>query len=168
MRRGGPQSPFRVSVVGIDGAGKSSTTLRAIDLLSGETVIGKPGRDAFVQTGSQREYCAKKVSDAFERTFRRADATGRRGIIGASRLAFIVYQGWLEPHLVHKFRPTLLLSTRCMILDPAIYGALYWPPLGRLSLWTDRPHAWVRESASGVLAPSAREGIHSSGDRQYI
>jgi thymidylate kinase len=126
--------PFRVGVVGIDGAGKSSTTLRAIDLLCKDYRIGKPGRDAFVQNGMERQFCAKAVSDRFERTFRRADRTGNRAVIGASRLAFIAYQGWLEPYLWRKFEPSLLLSTRCMIVDPAVYSQIYWPTSGRLSL----------------------------------
>jgi hypothetical protein len=125
---------FRVAVVGIDGAGKSSTTLRAIDLLSGDYNIGKPGRDAFVQRGPDRQFCAKGVSDTFERAFRWVDGTGRRAFIGASRLAFIAYQGWLEPYLLGKFKPDLLLSTRCMIVDPAIYSQVYWPVSGRWSL----------------------------------
>ena len=127
---------MRVAVVGIDGAGKSSTTLRAIAQLAslGRGTIAKPGRDAFVQRGEHRTYVAANVSNRFERTFQRVDATRNRALIGATRLAFIAYQGWLEPHLVREYRPAVLIATRCMIVDPAIYSAVYSPALSRVSL----------------------------------
>lgn len=126
--------PLRVAVIGIDGAGKSSTTLRAIELLAGEGVICKPGRDAFAQQGARREYCVPAISNFFERLFKRVDGTRRRALIGASRLAFIGYQRWLEPHMIRRYQPKLILSTRCMIIDPAIYGDIYSTALTRFSL----------------------------------
>jgi len=126
--------PLRVSVVGIDGSGKSSTTLRAIQQLSAEGRICKPGRDAFVQQGADREYCFPRISNVVERVFCRVDASRRRGLIGLSRIAFIAYQRWLEPHMIRRFQPALVLNTRCMIIDPAIYSDIYWPTLSRFSL----------------------------------
>jgi len=126
--------PLRVSVIGLDGAGKSSTTLRAIDTLSARFTVMKPGREPFVIGSGGRHHCLPAASRWVESTFKRADATRRRGIIGATRLAFIRYQGWLEPHLVTRFRPQLVLGTRCMIIDPAIYSEIYAPSLARLSL----------------------------------
>jgi thymidylate kinase len=126
----------RVAVVGIDGAGKSSTTLGAIARLAslGGGTIAKPGRGAFVQRGEQRTYVAANVSSGFERAFKRVDATRNRALIGATRLAFIAYQGWLEPHLVREYRPAVVIATRCMIVDPAIYSAVYSPVLSGISL----------------------------------
>jgi thymidylate kinase len=126
--------PLRVSVIGIDGSGKSSTTLKAIELLSAGGVICKPGRDAFAQRDTGRQYCLPGISNFFERLFRRVDTTRRRWLIGASRIAFIAYQRWLEPYMVRRYQPALILSTRCMIIDPAIYGDIYWPALSRVSL----------------------------------
>jgi thymidylate kinase len=126
--------PLRVSVVGIDGSGKSSTTLRAIQQLSAEGRICKPGRDAFVQQGSDRQYCFPRISNFVERVFRRVDASRRRGLIGLSRIAFVGYQRWLEPHMIRRFQPVLVLNTRCMIIDPVIYCDIYWPTLSRFSL----------------------------------
>jgi thymidylate kinase len=126
--------PLRVSVVGIDGSGKSSTTLRAIQQLSAEGRICKPGRDAFVQQGSERQYCFPRISNFVERAFCRVDASRRRRLIGLSRIAFIGYQRWLEPHMIRRFQPVLVLNTRCMIIDPAIYCDIYWPTLSRFSL----------------------------------
>jgi len=126
--------PLRVSVVGIDGSGKSSATLRAIQQLYAEGRICKPGRDAFVQLGSERQYCFPRISNLVERVFCRVDASRRRALIGLSRIAFIAYQRWLEPHMIRRFQPALVLNTRCMVIDPAIYCDIYWPTLSRFSL----------------------------------
>ena len=128
------RTTLRVSVVGIERAGKSSTTLRALERLSAEACICKPGRDAFVQQGGHREYCFPRVSNGFEKFFHRVDASRRRSLIGLSRIAFIAYQRWLEPYLIGKYRPSVVLSTRCMIIDPTIYCDIYWPTLKRFSL----------------------------------
>src|SRR5262249_39549268 len=70
----------------------------------------------------------------FERLFKRVDTSRRRGLIVASRIAFLAYQRWLEPHMIRCYRPQLILSTRCMIIDPAIYSDIYSAPLRRFSL----------------------------------
>lgn len=94
----------------------------------------KPGREPFVIASGEKHRCLPTASQWVERTFKRADATRRRAAVGATRLAFIRYQGWVEPHLVARFRPQLVLGTRCMIIDPAIYSEVYAPLLARLSL----------------------------------
>jgi thymidylate kinase len=129
------REPLRVGVVGIDGSGKSSTSWRALELLGADgAIICKPGRNAWVQRGTQREYYLPAISKFFEDFFRRADASRRRGLISASRAAFIAYQRWLEPHMIRRHRPKLVLNTRCLIIDPAIYGDFYWPRLRRVPL----------------------------------
>jgi hypothetical protein len=97
-------------------------------------MICKPGRDAFVQQGADRKYCFPRISNLVERVFCGVDASRRRALIGLSRIAFIAYQRWLEPHMIRRFRPALVLNTRCMIIDPAIYCDIYWPTLSRFSL----------------------------------
>jgi thymidylate kinase len=130
----GSARPLRVSVVGIDGAGKSSTTLRAIDALASTLTVAKPGRQPFVVGRGRRTECAPRVSRFFETLFRRADETRRRAAIGLSRLLFIRWQGSLEPYMERAFRPDVVLGTRCMILDPAIYSGVYAGRLARASL----------------------------------
>ncbi len=133
MRRRHP--PLRVSVVGIDGAGKSSTTMRAIALLGSDFAIAKPGREPFVLRSGEIRPCAQAPSRFFESLFKRVDATRSRARIGMSRVLFVLYQGWLEPYMIRAYRPDLVVNTRCMILDPAIYTSFYYPWIeGRMSL----------------------------------
>ena len=125
---------LRVAVIGIDGAGKSSTAMRAIELLRSDFAIAKAGRDPFFVRGAERIDCLPRVSGFVETAFKRADATRRRLPIGATRLAFMRWQGWLEPHMIRRFQPDVLLGTRCMVVDPAVYAEIYLPTMARWSL----------------------------------
>lgn len=119
--------PLRISVIGIDGSGKSSTTLKAIDSLSQHLPICKTGRNPFSIWKGNVSPCLPKTANFFEGLFKRVDATKKRQWIGLTRLLFVFFQGWLEPHMIRKYRPQLVMTTRCMIIDSAIYGDFYYP-----------------------------------------
>jgi thymidylate kinase len=119
--------PVRISVIGIDGSGKSSTTLKAIYSLSHHIPICKTGRNPFSIWAGNISPCLPKTAIFFESLFKRIDATKRRQWIGLTRLLFVFFQGWLEPYMINKYRPGLVMTTRCMIIDSAIYGDFYYP-----------------------------------------
>jgi thymidylate kinase len=123
--------PFRISIIGIDGSGKSTTTLRAIDFLSSQYSICKTGRNPIHVYKGEISYCLSKIAKCFEDLFRRVDSTKKRGWIGLSRLLFVAFQGWLEPYMNKRYHPDLILTTRCMIIDSAVYCDFYYPFLSR-------------------------------------
>jgi thymidylate kinase len=59
------------------------------------------------------------------------DATKRREWIGLTRVAFVLFQGWLEPYMIRKYHPDVVMTTRCMVIDSAIYSDFYYPSLSR-------------------------------------
>jgi len=119
--------PVRISVIGIDGSGKSSTTLKAIYSLNHHIPICKTGRNPFSIWKGNISPCLPKTANFFESLFKRIDAIKRRQWIGLTRLLFVFFQGWLEPYIINKYRPGLVMTTRCMIIDSAIYGDFYYP-----------------------------------------
>jgi len=119
--------PVRISVIGVDGSGKSSTALKAIYSLSHHIPICKTGRNPFSIWKGNISPCLPRMANVFESLFKRIDATKKRQRIGLTRLVFVFFQGWLEPYMVRKYRPGLLMTTRCMIIDSAIYGDFYYP-----------------------------------------
>jgi thymidylate kinase len=121
--------PFRISIIGIDGSGKSSTTLRAIHSLSYQFPICKTGRNPFSIWKGDIFYCLPKVANFFEGLFKRVDATKKREWIGLTRLLFVFFQGWLEPYMIKKYHPDLVMTTRCMIIDSAVYSDFYYPSI---------------------------------------
>lgn len=126
--------PIRISVIGIDGSGKSSTTMRSIFSLGKHFSICKPGRMAFSIYQGDFKMFLPEISIFFESLFKKADRTKKRNLIGLSRIIFVLYQNWLEPFMIRRFSPKIVLSTRCMIIDSAIYAGFYYPALQRVPL----------------------------------
>ena len=122
---------LRISIIGIDGSGKSSTTLRAIHSLSYQFSICKTGRNPFSIWKGDIFYCLPKVANFFEGLLKRVDATKKRKWIGLTRLLFVFFQGWLEPYMIKKYHPDLVMTTRCMIIDSAVYSDFYYPSISR-------------------------------------
>ena len=116
----------RISVIGIDGSGKSSTTLKAIYSLSHYILICRIGRSPFSIWKGDISRCLPKMANFFESLFKTVDATKKRQWIGLTRLLFVFFQGWLEPHMINKYCPELVMATRCMIIDSAIYSDFYY------------------------------------------
>ena len=121
----------RISVIGIDGSGKSTTVLRAIHFLSRQMVICKTGRSPFFIRKGDLSPCLPGIAGFFENLFKKVDATKRRQWIGLTRLLFVLFQGWLEPYMIKKYRPELVMSTRCMVIDSAVYSEFYYPWISR-------------------------------------
>ena len=119
--------PLRISIIGIDGSGKSSTTLKAIHSLSHHFPICKTGRNPFSIWKGNISLYLPKMANCFESLFKRIDATKKRKWIGLTRLLFVFFQGWLEPHMIKKYHPGLVVTTRCMIIDSAVYIDFYYP-----------------------------------------
>ncbi len=124
-------NPFRISVIGIDGSGKSTTTLRAIYSLSNQFPICKTGRNPFFIWKGNVTPCLIHIANFFENLFKKVDASKKRGWIGLSRIIFVLFQGWLEPYMVKRYHPKLVMTTRCMLIDPAIYSDFYYPKASR-------------------------------------
>ena len=119
--------PLRISIIGIDGSGKSSTTLRAIYSLSHQFPICKTGRTPFFIRNENISYCLPKTGKFFEDLFKRVDATKKRQWIGMTRILFVLFQSWLEPYMINRYHPVAVVTTRCMIIDSAIYSDFYYP-----------------------------------------
>jgi len=122
-------NPFRISILGIDGSGKSTTTLRAIHSLSHQYSICKTGRGPFFISKGLISPCLPKMAHFFETLFKKVDATKKRGWIGLSRLVFVLFQGWLEPYMIRTYHPQMIMTTRCMIIDSSIYSDFYYPKI---------------------------------------
>ncbi len=123
--------PKRISIIGIDGSGKSSTTLKAVQSLSHRLSVCKTGRNPFFIFRGEVSHCVPKVAGFFEGLFKKVDATKRREWIGLTRVLFVLFQGWLEPYMIRKYHPDVVMTTRCMVIDSAIYSDFYYPSLSR-------------------------------------
>jgi hypothetical protein len=71
--------PQRISVIGIDGSGKSTTTLRAIYSLSHDIPICGTGRNPFSIWKGDVSHCLPKMAIFFEILLKRGLMRQRKG-----------------------------------------------------------------------------------------
>ena len=119
--------PFRISIIGIDGSEKSTTTWRAVYSLSHHFRVCKTGRNPFYIRQGSISHCFPKAATFFEGLFKTIDSTKKRQWIGLTRLLFVFFQGLLEPYMIRKYHPDLIMTTRCMVIDSAVYSDFYYP-----------------------------------------
>ncbi len=126
--------PLRVAVIGIDGAGKSTAVLLACRALGARYRVAKAGRNPLSVDGGNERALTPGLARFWEALFARADRTRNRWVIGASRVLFVLGQGLFEPWLIRHLRPEVVVNSRCMVIDPAVYLGVYFPRTRRLSL----------------------------------
>jgi len=122
---------LRLAVVGIDGSGKSTTTLRVLQVLCRYRTVIKPGRPNLVGDQGRLSPYWEPAGTFFEILFRKVDHTRQRVLIGWTRILFVTYAAFMERWMVRRFKPEVVLTSRCPILDPAIYQEVYYPGLSR-------------------------------------
>ncbi len=123
--------PYRLSVTGIDGAGKDTVTTEALTRLSEDAGlrVAKLTRPyAEIRNGRQREIFkfSKKMIDAAHRY---ADGTERRTVVGGVNAGNVMLESRLLEPIVSRWQPApdIIASTRDLRVDPAVYSGYYFP-----------------------------------------
>jgi len=143
------ENALTCATVGIDGTGKSTSLNLATDLLSeaGVDRIAFLGRKPFsVESGKKKYHLGfLRVLDYLHEI---ADRTGNKDVVLWTNLAHIYTQGRLvEPYMVHRVKPALILSPRDYLVDSTVYADIYWQELSRQGIDACRKRA---ETISGM------------------
>lgn len=121
--------PVRVSITGIDGAGKDTVARAALGTLSQSYRVVKLGRPAYVIDGGVETQIFSRTTETFDAIHRYADRhRSPRAITVANAVNVLTQARILEP-LVSRMNPTpqVIASTRDPRLDPAVYLSYYVP-----------------------------------------
>lgn len=117
-------SPFRVSVVGIDGSGKGSVTDTIAEGFGQERRVARIGLPTYTIVEGQRSEPYRRVLGAIDRL---------QSLPGGVDIALnVLLQGRVvEPGLVRSMMPELLIGSRDYVIDPSVYATLYSPTLSK-------------------------------------
>jgi hypothetical protein len=124
---------YRIGAVGIDGAWKTASIDKAVQKLAEEYGICRVGR-MFHYQGIDGEADSYNLINQFvEWMIARADHTPPRRLwVGLTQALFVLMQRFVEPYMERRYSPDLIINSRCMVVDPAVYLRYYCPPLGKL------------------------------------
>lgn len=126
------ESPLRAVITGIDGAGKSTTAGIIAKQMGKEYILVKPGpsRPVYTIVGGKKQYHYHRIIGLIDRLHGFADKTKNPGFIGAVNTINVYLNGRvIEPSLVQRFQPELVLGARDFYIDPAVYSVVYQPYL---------------------------------------
>jgi len=128
-----------MAITGPDGSGKS-TTARMVALRLGEdfrVVQPGPSRPVYAVLNRRIEYPFQRLIHLIHRLHALADRTRLRFVVGAvNTLNVLVCARVIEPSMVQRFAPDLVLSGRDFRVDPCVYSSVYLPAFAELSLRT--------------------------------
>lgn len=132
-----PETPLRAVITGIDGAGKSTTASLIIENMGIGYRIVKPGpsRPVYTIIGGEKQYHYQIIVGLIDRLHILADRTKRPELIGVVNALNVCLNGRIiEPSLVKKYQPDLVLGARDFYADPAVYAEVYQPTLAKKSI----------------------------------
>lgn len=122
------ESPLRVVVTGIDGAGKSTIVGIIAEQMCREYRVVKPGpsRPVYTIVDGEKQYHYRWIIGLIDRLHGLADKTKKPEFIGAVNAINVILNGRvIEPSLVRRFQPELVLGARDFYIDPAVYSVVY-------------------------------------------
>lgn len=126
------ESPLRAVITGVDGAGKSTTASIIAQRMGQEYRLVKPGpsRPVYTIVSGEKQYHYQRIIDSIDRLHLIADKTRKPEFIGAVNAVNVILNGRvIEPSLVRRFQPELVLGARDFYIDPAVYSIVYQPHL---------------------------------------
>jgi thymidylate kinase len=122
-------NPVKVSILGLDGAGKSTTVSYFVQSFHKDFYIIKLGRSAYYydrHTG-ERVYIFKKLLSKIDSLYEKGEKKGNRLKILFASIFYVFAARYMEYKVVHKFKPDIMIASRDISVDTIIYSDYYLP-----------------------------------------
>lgn len=121
-------SPLKVAITGIDGAGKSTVTDKLALELGGTYRVARVSRPAFAVINGIKYPFYQRLLKAVDALHASADKTeNMRNILWVNALHVALQGRVIEPGLIKAIKPDIVLTSRDYIIDPAVYASVYAP-----------------------------------------
>jgi thymidylate kinase len=124
---------YRASVIGIDGAGKSTTISDTVSNLSTDYRVAKLGRPIYIEEDRNRGYMFGSTTgfiDMLHSTFDRFSS--KTAVLLVNGLNVAVQQN-LERRVIEQWSPDIVISSRDMTVCPSVYITYYFPSSKKIS-----------------------------------
>lgn len=128
----GMEIPLRAAITGIDGAGKSTTASMVADKIGNRYRIVEPGpsRPIYTVINGKKRYHFEQLIKTIDLLHNIADKTRKPERIGLVNAINVCLSGRvIEPSLIRRFKPDVVLGARDFYVDPSVYSIIYQPYL---------------------------------------
>jgi len=124
---------YRISVIGIDGAGKSTVVSETIKKISNQYKILKTGRPIYIEEAGKRKYFYENTTKGIDKIHGYFDDIGIRAGISLANSINVFIQPTLESKMIRKHNPDITIASRDMTICPATYATFYHPNTKKLT-----------------------------------
>lgn len=125
-------NPLKVSITGIDGAGKSTVTRLIAAELGQEQRVARISRPSYTIVDGVKKGRYQKLLGAVDGLHAIADRTENpRYVLGVNALNVVLQGRVIEPGLIRKVQPDIVLGSRDYLIDPSVYAIFYSRKLGK-------------------------------------
>lgn len=121
-------NPYKISITGIDGSGKSTATDAVALELGKHYRVARVSRPAYSVVNGVKNPYYQRLLGAIDSLHATADKTENlRYVLWVNALHVALQGRVIEPGLIKKAKPDILLTSRDYIIDPAVYTSVYAP-----------------------------------------
>lgn len=127
---------LKVAVTGIDGSGKSTTIQSIVDDLGTDNrIIHTASRPTYSLVEGKKQLHFRHLIGLIDKMHGFADNSQNPDLVCAVNAAHVMLQGRvIEPSLIERIKPTLVLGARDLLIDPSVYAVFYSPRLAAKSM----------------------------------
>ncbi len=119
----------KISILGLDGAGKSTTVAYFTKMFYKQYFIVKTGRSVYYfdkNSGEKIELFTDKLKKIDEKYAKYEQKKSRLGIVWAS-ICYVFALRFIERYIIRKFKPEIIIASRDISVDTVIYVDYYIP-----------------------------------------
>lgn len=123
---------IRAAITGIDGSGKSTTASMVAEKIGRDLKVVEPGpsRPIYSVVRGEKRYHFERLIRTIDQFHSIADRTQKPEFIGAINAVNVILSGRvIQPSLVRRFMPDVILGARDYYVDPCVYSIIYQPRL---------------------------------------
>lgn len=118
--------PFRASITGIDGTGKDSVTDLAAELLGKEYDIVKVTPPVYSIRNGNKTFEFSTLLNTYDLMNEAAvRSRSNKAILFVNAVYVLLQTRIIEPSLVERYQPDVVIGARDMLVDPAVYASYY-------------------------------------------
>lgn len=123
--------PLKVAITGIDGSGKSTALAMLVDNLKQDNRIVKAtNHPVYSVVNGEKEYHYRRLIGLVDMLHGLADQSHNPNFVCTVNALHVILQGRvIEPTLIQRIQPTIVLGARDLLVDPAVYSVCYSPRL---------------------------------------
>jgi len=105
------------------------------DLAVDNRIVNAPSRPVFSVVEGKRQEHFRCLIGLIDKLHGFADKSQNPNLVCAVNAAHVILQGRIiEPSLIQRIQPTLVLGARDLLVDPAVYAVFYSPRLAAKSM----------------------------------